>query len=222
MAEPERGTSHDPTPPYVRVPVQPRRPPPQPVLRVMGVQIASWKRRNPWTPPEASCPLVEGSRPFCRLGRGQSLEVRGYSAPKRHPLQSRDVPIWFRNPFRRREAKVGLASASFALDHAKLVALDVGQRRPLEVLVLDVPQTGCAESDEAFDLCLTVRRVPIEMHPILRDLALGHLHEIEARIAGERSPRSGFAFAEFTFQRSRPETADPLRVVCIEDDREER
>jgi hypothetical protein len=37
--------------PSVRVPAQPRRPPPQPVLHVMEYQIASEKRRNPWTKP---------------------------------------------------------------------------------------------------------------------------------------------------------------------------
>jgi hypothetical protein len=116
----------------------------------------------------------------------------------------------------------GFASAWFGLNHAELVALDVGERRLLEVFVLDIPQTRGAESDEALDLGLTVRRVPVEMHSILRDLALGHLHEVEARIAGERGPLTGIAFGQFASQRSRPEMADPLRVVSIEYDREER
>jgi hypothetical protein len=116
----------------------------------------------------------------------------------------------------------GFASAWFGLNHAELVALDVGERRLLEVFVLDIPQTRGAESDEALDLGLTVRRVPVEMHSILRDLALGHLHEVEARSAGERGPLTGLAFGQFAAQRGRPEMADPLRVASVEYDREER
>jgi hypothetical protein len=116
----------------------------------------------------------------------------------------------------------GFASAWFGLNHAELVALDVGERRLLEVFVLDIPQTRGAESDEALDLGLTVRRVPVEMHSILRDLALGHLHEVEARSAGERGPLTEIAFGQFAAQRGRPEMADPLRVASVEYDREER
>jgi hypothetical protein len=116
----------------------------------------------------------------------------------------------------------GFASAWFGLNHAELVALDVGERRPLEVFVLDIPQTRGAESDEALDLGLTVRRVPVDMHSILRDLALGHLHEVEARSAGERGPLTGIAFGQFAAQCGRPEMADPLGVASVEYDREER
>jgi hypothetical protein len=61
------------------------------------------------------------------------------------------------------------------------------------------------------------------MHPVLGDLALGYLLEPELRIAGERGPLFELALDELvTFQRSRPKLANTMRIVCIEDDREER
>ncbi len=64
-------------------------------------------------------------------------------------------------------------SGLLRLHDAELVALDVGESCPLEVHVPNVPQTGCPKADEAVHLGLAVRCVPIEMHLVLRGLALG-------------------------------------------------
>src|SRR6266542_2712595 len=54
------------------------------------------------------------------------------------------------------------------------------------------------------------------MHPVLRGLALRHLHEVDPGVPRQRGPFPGVALGELAFQRGRPEPADELRVIRIE------
>ena len=111
------------------------------------------------------------------------------------------------------------------LDHAELVPFGVGEGGPLHVLFSDllfhVPKTCRAKPEQTLHLGLTMGRAPIQMHPVLRGLALRHLHEVDPGVPRQRGPFAGLALGELAFQRGRPEPADELRLIRIEHHREE-
>src|SRR6266545_5089843 len=54
------------------------------------------------------------------------------------------------------------------------------------------------------------------MHPVLRGLALRHLHEVDPGVPRQRGPFPGVARDELALERCRPEPADVRRVIRIE------
>src|SRR3954452_15902669 len=104
-------------------------------------------------------------------------------------------PVWVRLPPGAREASSRRPWASvlgrLVLPDAELVALGIAEARPRHAVLVVTPDELGAESEDPLRLGVEVRGTEVDVHAVLRRLALGNLDEHQARPDGPFAAQDG-------------------------------